>query len=397
MLTRLRFQNWRSLRDVEINDLTPITVFVGANASGKSNTVDALRFLRYVNTKGHGGVIGGVSKWGGREKIRAFGVGEDATISLEFSFRPRAGEKEVTSTITLKFAGRDIPLTYGSEYFEDKIRFDKFGPYELPISTPIVEGWFSESENAAHYELLKHYAEKFITRRWQLLDEGFMPKLSVAAGASPGNLPLLESDAGNLVFVLDYMRQVNPTLYGELVDDLRWLLDYVDGVNIQRRETDTRLTITEIPLNKQEAPSISAGTARLMAMLAAFYVLDMEMELVDMRQKPDFEGLNVPIAHMPGLVVIEEPDTALNPALLGRFVELLRGYVAGEFPRQVILTTHNPALLNFFRPEEVRVVERDKNGHTTIHKIPEHIEKIWLDEYGLGEVWLTNSFGGLAE
>jgi predicted ATPase len=60
----------------------------------------------------------------------------------------------------------------------------------------------------------------------------------------------------------------------------------------------------------KEAPTISAGTARLLAMLTAYYALDVRLAQIQ----------------MPGLVVIEEPDTALNPWLLRNFVEQLRNY-----------------------------------------------------------------------
>jgi len=51
MLTQFGFKNWRSLRDVTI-DLSPITVFIGANSSGKTNIVDGLRFHRDSSKNG---------------------------------------------------------------------------------------------------------------------------------------------------------------------------------------------------------------------------------------------------------------------------------------------------------------------------------------------------------
>lgn len=56
---------------------------------------------------------------------------------------------------------------------------------------------------------------------------------------------------------------------------------------------------------------------------------------------------------LPGLVVIEEPDTALNPWLFSKFVDQIRTYVKADEdrPRQFILTTHNPTLLNVFEPD----------------------------------------------
>lgn len=70
MLTKLRLKNWRSVKNAEI-DLAPITVFIGANSSGKTNILDALRFLQDIRKESNGGIVGSVRyKWGGREKLR---------------------------------------------------------------------------------------------------------------------------------------------------------------------------------------------------------------------------------------------------------------------------------------------------------------------------------------
>ncbi len=45
MLERLRLTDFKSFVDEEA-ELAPLTLLVGANASGKSNFLDALRFLR---------------------------------------------------------------------------------------------------------------------------------------------------------------------------------------------------------------------------------------------------------------------------------------------------------------------------------------------------------------
>lgn len=44
MITRVRVQNFKSLKDVSV-ELTPFTVLIGPNNSGKSNFLSALRFL----------------------------------------------------------------------------------------------------------------------------------------------------------------------------------------------------------------------------------------------------------------------------------------------------------------------------------------------------------------
>ena len=47
MITRLKIENFKSLRDVDLR-LGPFNLFVGANASGKSNLLDALRILQGI-------------------------------------------------------------------------------------------------------------------------------------------------------------------------------------------------------------------------------------------------------------------------------------------------------------------------------------------------------------
>src|SRR5438309_1734413 len=47
MLTYLKIENFKSLRSVELR-LGPLCLFVGTNASGKSNLFDALRVLQGI-------------------------------------------------------------------------------------------------------------------------------------------------------------------------------------------------------------------------------------------------------------------------------------------------------------------------------------------------------------
>jgi len=52
-VTRLRLANWRNFKKVDIR-LTRRAFFVGPNASGKSNLLDALRFLKNLVAVGGG-------------------------------------------------------------------------------------------------------------------------------------------------------------------------------------------------------------------------------------------------------------------------------------------------------------------------------------------------------
>ncbi len=41
----VRIENYRALREVELQDLTPLTVLIGPNGSGKSTVFDVFNFL----------------------------------------------------------------------------------------------------------------------------------------------------------------------------------------------------------------------------------------------------------------------------------------------------------------------------------------------------------------
>ncbi len=74
--------------------------------------------------------------------------------------------------------------------------------------------------------------------------------------------------------------------------------------------------------------------------------------------------------------------------LMKLFRQLSTGEL-GDRPVQVILTTHSPYLIDYAKPEEVRVVTRSNEaGTTTVAKmsdVPGLAEK--LRDFRLGELW----------
>lgn len=402
MITRLRFKNWRSLRDVEIDDLQRINVFIGANSSGKTNILDALRFLQYAGTRGNQGVVGAVRyKWGGKDKVHTLGIPQDEPTQVEWSLQIPPDLPMLTWQLLMKFYESESPyLKYSNKIvlgIKDVIEDQTI---DLPLQSIETRTFGSPSRlELDRRSAIINFASTYMTRRWQIFKELFTPQLVLPPGESdPGDLYVVEENGRNIVFMLDNMRSQRPDLYQQLEEDIVWLLSHVDKLETRHTEREMSLIIRERMHGGLEAPSISAGTARLISILTAIYALDMETSRVpSMSGQP--EDWTMPFNEMPGLVVIEEPDTALNPGVLRNFVEQLRYYANGKYPRQFILTTHNPAFLDYFEPEEVRVVTRDEQGYTQVNRIPESVKKIWLDdeEHTLGEVWLTNSFGGLVE
>ncbi|MCK4579180.1 MAG: AAA family ATPase [Candidatus Marinimicrobia bacterium] len=79
--TRINFSNWRNFRKVEIK-LQKRAFIVGPNAAGKSNLLDAFRFLQDIASVG-GGLQQAVNKRDGVSKIRCLAARRAPQVILE--------------------------------------------------------------------------------------------------------------------------------------------------------------------------------------------------------------------------------------------------------------------------------------------------------------------------
>jgi len=399
MLKQLRFKNWRSLRDVTI-DLSPITVFIGANSSGKTNIVDGIQFMRDSKMRG---LLSLVSEFG-YKNIQSNQPIEDGIVEFEFIFDEFFTDSgDVTDILHLKFDGRNFPFRYATGLSEGGVEFEDINTFEeLPnkINTDgqLAQAFSFEEHDSGMWEAWEGVHEQLIENyryRFQFLTENFLPARKLT-GKETGDLYIIERDARNMVFSLELMQDAYPEIFEKFNEDAQWLLQHVQKLTLVRNLDTRDIELMVKEGNNTQAQTISVGTLRMFAMLTTLHALNIPRPLTNFHVPPNQKPITIPL-ETPGLIVIEEPDAALNPGVLQKFVELLRRYVDnpdGTRPRQIILTTHNPTFLNYFKPEEVRVVERGEDGYTTVSHVPDFVKENWLDEYALGEVWLTNLFGG---
>lgn len=67
LLSHIRLKNWRNFQALDV-PLRNVTYVLGPNASGKSNMLDALRFLRDVSKRQGGGLQAAIAERGGISK-----------------------------------------------------------------------------------------------------------------------------------------------------------------------------------------------------------------------------------------------------------------------------------------------------------------------------------------
>ena len=82
IVTRLKLTNWRNFAEANVA-LRDRVFVIGPNASGKSNLLDAFRFLRDVAKREGGGLQAAVASRGGVTKLRSLSARGNSTVEIE--------------------------------------------------------------------------------------------------------------------------------------------------------------------------------------------------------------------------------------------------------------------------------------------------------------------------
>lgn len=359
MLERIELQEFKGFQESSF-DVGPLTLIVGANATGKSNIRDALRVLHGVGL-GYslpeilGGKYGpgGVQLWrgirGGPPEVAHAG---GTSFRLRAWVRSEAGAQyryELTVSVEDVRSGPRVSceaLWLGSDYLycsnPDDDPVQQGGEHELwvrqprggnyrahgrvsafPSHTPVLSQMPHRSKELAR---LRHACEAVLAvlqgMRFLDLDPDAMRQ------PSPPGQPILGDRGENLSSVLlsicaDSARKE------QLLSWVRSLtpMDAVDFAFHDDLQGRVLAYLVEQGGLETSAVSASDGTLRFLALVAALL-------------SPDSGRL----------YFFEEFDNGIHPTRLHLLLNLVQQACAHE-SIQVVGTTHNPALLAFLEPE----------------------------------------------
>jgi predicted ATPase len=197
----------------------------------------------------------------------------------------------------------------------------------------------------------------------------FDPRLSKRAIPLSGKADL-ETDGSNLALVLRKLLQDEQKrlVFLRLLKDV---LPFVEDLKAEPFADNSLL----IALREQyfqgsylPAAFLSDGTIHLIALILALFF-----------EKGD-------------IVVIEEPERNLHPALISKVAGMLKD---ASRHKQIIVTTHNPELVKHVDLEDLLLVHRDEEGFSRITRPAESAElKVFLEnDLGVDELYVQNLLG----
>ena len=368
MFTRLYVENFLSLKNVDI-ELGKVNVFIGPNASGKSNIARAFQLIEKHAREGF-------PILDGYKDLRDLSFGFNPIVDILLSLELFIGRSRYGYTLQLTNERYTEKVTkYNEIVLEHKGDENRVTTKDRKISgllPPPVPAYFGRGAFRSILTALPSEIDTNIHRLASNLKNisvhSFTPD-RLRSINSVKESPLLKYHGDNLARHLLYLYTEKRKDFWRIEETLRGMISEVEEIIPHIEDVNVEIWIKVKDLGEPLKPyNISDGTLRLLAVITALY-----------------GGFS--------LVVLEEPENCIHPYLLQTLMQLAR-----DSPSQVIITTHSPYLLDHVKPEEVHIVEK-VGLETKVKKLSKSDEvatvKKFLEEGGtLGEAWHSGLIGG---
>lgn len=324
-LHRVVIEHYKSIRRCEV-DLGPLTFLVGRNGSGKSNFLDALRFVADSLRTSLDQAV--------RSRVSIYDVilrGSDVFwVFLQLS---SPDQPIITYSLVL---GANSPGSFEivKEALEIRSEYGEFLAY-YQVRSGIVIRSSTESPPAAHTDRLYLVSvsglPEFRPAYDALSSMAFYDFSSEAMRKSqaPDTGELLRRDGSNVASVIARLGNEQPQILERITQYMGAIipgLEKIERVALGPIETLKFRQMAGEPLAPQEffLWNMSDGTLRALGSLVAAF---------------QFAGRE----EMAGLIGIEEPENSLHPAAAAA---LMDAFQEAATRTQILITSHSPDLLD---------------------------------------------------
>ena len=374
-------RNYRVLRDVQLKDMTPLTVLIGPNGSGKSTLFDVFAFLSECFA------VGLPQAWarrGGMRELRSRGMTGPITIEVKYRERPH----DPLITYHLEINEEDRAPVVESEWLSWR-RMQRGQPFRflqyergmgfavsgdatdaaaLRTEQPLISSdllavnTFGQLKNHPRVAALR----SFITG-WYL---SYLTTPSLRRARDAGPERRLSATGENLANVIQHLQNSDPARLQSMFDKLAKRVPELQSVTAEEQRDGSLLL--QLKDRKFEDPILarfaSDGTMKLLAYLV----------VLDDPEPPPFIG-------------IEEPENFVHPGLLR---ELAEECLIASVQAQFLVTTHAPQFLDALSPKQVRVLDRAQDGFTRVRVASDiaGLKGFIADGGLLGDAWQMKLF-----
>jgi predicted ATPase len=377
----LKVQNYRALHNLELENLTPLTVFLGPNGSGKSTIFDVFAFLSECFTESLR------KAWDRRGRFRELRTRDsEGCIIIELKYRETSASPLITYHLAIDeennrpFIAEEW-LHWRRGRSGQPFRFLNFKKGEGQVisgESPDEEGERIteklESPEFLAVNTLGQFAKhprvsalrRFITG-WYL---SYLTADHTRSLTEAGAQERLSATGDNLPNVIQYLKEQHPQRLEEILKTLSVRIPRLEKVEASiMQDGRLLLEIKDAPFSHPIlAKFASDGTLKLLAYLIVLFD-----------------------PNPPQLVGIEEPENHLHPRLLLPLAGECRSASANT---QLMVTTHSPFFVDSLKPDELWVLYRDEKGFTQAKRTADMQGVKHFMEHGalLGSLWMEDFF-----
>jgi predicted ATPase len=371
MITRILVEHYKSIERVDLK-LGSLTVLVGPNGIGKSNFVDAIRFIRDAATRG---LSRALTERHGIDSVRQWSPGKPYPMSLRVEFESDSGSGYFGFTLWSNRGAHAVRSEEGMwvrrgggepllavSYVRDAAGSVRVFQSETYIrdarNVPAEELFVSRFEAPAFFSLAAALSS---------MEAYSIYPNDLRAPQKVTNDERLSHNGDNLTSVFKRLTQSKRHYRerSEILSALRKVMPSLESVQIRRlgglMAPVFRVRESNGKVHGFNVAQLSDGTLRVFGLLTALY-------------QP----------HRPDVVVLEEPEQMINPGVLAVLAEAIE---EASSTSQVIVTTHSPELLDKFADPAVVLAVEMHDGVTRIGPISEdQLSAVRERLFSLGEL-----------
>lgn len=376
-LQSFRLKHFKAVRDSGVIRLTPLTVFIGNNGSGKSSITESLETLQGIVERG---LDAAMQPWRGFEHIWHQGVPHKLkeerktrlahTNPMSFDLKGRVRTGTFTASLHINAGPGSNELFIEQEKVLIKNRLDMERDSRGKVILQYKNGVRPQSYKDSDGESELGKALDRFPLEWQfvsLVTQSMGPP--VPQHRTGGSIRLAK-DGSNLADYLLNIRKLDKHAFDGIVETLQHVLPYAKDLQPALTSELERTVFIQLTEAEFKVPGwlLSTGTLRILAFLALF-------------RHPN----------PPPLIVIEEIENGLDPRTLHLLVDEIRSLVESK-RSQVILTTHSPYLLDLLDLSHIVMVERIDGQPTFTRPTDQTTLQRWAHDFSPGRLYTMGLF-----
>jgi len=355
-LDRLTIRGFKSIRELNDFELRDLNVFIGGNGAGKSNLIDFFKMLQRIMNNDLNEYIrsgGGISDF----------LFNGCKVTSKMKFEIRFGLQGYRFSI-MSEPQDNCAITDEAIYYK--------GWQELGGSVDGKSLLVKDAEeNGWKVNCSRHIVDAITS--WKIYH---FHDTTSSAGLRHYEIvqdnKYLRFDASNIAPYLLRLSKQHVDVYQEILNSIRLVIPFFDKflLNVETFGAKQKVNLSWLQKGSDypiQPHLFSDGSIRFICLATALL-------------QPD----------PPATIIIDEPELSLHPSAIAILAELIQD---ASRKTQIIVATQSPALIDYFKVEDIIVVNRE-DGASTFERLQHSDFSSWLETYSVGELWSKNVIVG---